>query len=103
MPADEIHKGDIGTLLKITVKDGTAPVDVSSATTKNVVLKRPAGSVLEKPAAFFTDGTDGIVTYTTVSGDMSEIGTWEIQAFLIIGTSQFNSDIKKFKVHRNVR
>ena len=32
MPANEIHQNDVGTIFKVTVKDGDDAVDISSAT-----------------------------------------------------------------------
>ena len=70
MPANEIHKNDIGTVFKVTIKDSAAVVNVSTATTKQIILKKPSGTKLTKDASFFTDGSDGIITYTTVRGNV---------------------------------
>lgn len=102
MPANEIHKGDIGTQFQVTIKDGSAAVDISSATTKLLKFKKPSGTVLEKPALFYTDGSDGILKYDIVSGDLSEVGTWFLQGFVVFDSGTFNSDITKFKVHKNL-
>lgn len=100
---EEIRLGDIGTLFKCTIKDNEDIVDVSTATTKLLKLFKPSGSLLTKNASLFTDGTDGIITYTTVSGDLSELGTWQLQGKVeFTEVAQFNSSIEKFKVHRNL-
>lgn len=102
--ANEIHKGDIGTQFKVTIKDGTSAVNISSATTKQLRLKKPSGVILTKNASFFTDGSDGIVTYTSVSGDLDTVGTWFIQGFVAFsGTGkEFSSSTDRFKVHKNL-
>jgi len=102
MSANEIHEGDIGTLFKATFKDGTTVVDISTATTKQLIFKKPSGSELEKDASFYTDGTDGILTYTTVSGDLDEIGTWKVQGYVVLVSGSWKSDIHTFKVYRNL-
>ena len=102
MASAEVHKSDIGTLFKVTVQDGTTAVDVSTATTKQLLFKKPDGTVLTKTAGFFTDGTEGIITYSSISGDLNLIGLWTIQAFIIISAKEFHSDIARFRVHRNV-
>ena len=80
MAADEIHVDDVGTLFKVTIADCPSSLDISSATTKTLKFKKPSGTVLSKPGTFFTDGSDGILTYTSVSGDLDECGRWELQA-----------------------
>lgn len=100
--ASEIHAGDIGTIFRITIKDGDSIVDVSNVDSKIVYLQKPDSSTLTKAASYYTDGTDGIIQYTTESGDLDQVGTWQIQARIDFGTDVFNTNIDKFKVLRNL-
>lgn len=102
MASGEIHKNDIGTEFRCTMKDGSSIVDVSTASTKQLIFVKPSGEKLTKTATFYTDGTDGIISYVTVSGDLNECGLWAIQGFVIIGTGEYHSDIRNFKVERNL-
>jgi hypothetical protein len=103
MAANEIHKGDIGTVFKVTIKDGTAAVDISTATTKQIIFKKPGSTKLTKTASFFTDGTDGIITYTSISGDLGEEGMWKMQGYIVLtGGNTFYTDIHTFKIYRNL-
>jgi hypothetical protein len=103
MAVDEIHIHDIGTLLLTTIKDGTSVVDISGATTRQIILGKPDGTALTKSGTFTTDGTDGKLQYTTVSGDLNAIGWWKIQAYIVTSTGgEFRSDIENFEVHRNI-
>ena len=102
MAADEIHENDVGTLFKATIKDCPNDLDISSASTKQLKFKKPGGDILVKAGTFFTDGTDGILTYTSVSGDLDECGRWRLQAFLVLGSSSYHSDVAKFRVFPNV-
>jgi hypothetical protein len=100
--ASEIHYGDIGVNFNITVMNGTAVLDVSNANSINIIFQKPDNSDLIKTASLITDGTDGNIRYTTVSGDLDQIGTWQIQARVDFGASVFSTDIQKFKVYRNI-
>lgn len=104
MAADEIHLGDIGLVLKATIQDGDSIVDLSAATTKEIKLKPPKGGATKTfSAAFFTDGTDGIITYTTVDADdLDVLGDWKIQGRVVIAAGDFNSDTAAFEVHKNL-
>jgi hypothetical protein len=102
MSTNKIHQNDIGVTFKITVKERDVVYDVSSSTSRDIVFKKPSGDLVTKTASFFTDGTDGIITYTTISGDLDEIGSWQLQAIITEGSSVFHSEIESFKVHRNL-
>ena len=60
MASNEIHKNDIGTVFKVTIKDGSSAVDISTSTTKQLIFKKPSGQKLEANASYYTDGSDGI-------------------------------------------
>ncbi len=101
--AEEIHVGDIGTVLEATIKNINSPVDISSATvTKEILLKKPSGALLTKDGVFTTDGTDGKFEYTTISGDLDESGVWQIQSHVILSSGDWRSDIKEFSVFPNL-
>ncbi len=102
----EVHYNDIGTVFEVTVKDcvsGTATVlDVSGASALELVFKSPSGVAATKTASLVTDGTDGKIKYTTVDGDLNEVGTWRLQAKISIGGGVFRSDVGSFKVYENL-
>ena len=102
MSANEIHVGDVGTVLTVTVKDDTAVVNISSATTKQIILRKPSSSKLEKVGVFVTDGADGQMKYTTVSGDLGESGDWSVQAKVVLTSGTWYSDTSTFTVHPNL-
>ena len=64
MAANEIHMNDVGTKFLVTVTDGTTAVDISSATTKQLIFQKPSGTKLTKATAFTSDGTDGKMQYS---------------------------------------
>jgi hypothetical protein len=99
---DDIHQNDIGTLFTITIVDCSIPVNISGANVKNIKFTKPSGILVTKNANFLTDGSDGILTYTTVNGDLDEIGNWKLQAYLELGSNKYNSSIETFRVNRNL-
>lgn len=102
MSANEIHVGDIGTIFEVSVLDGTTVVDISTATVKQLLLRKPSGTLLTKAAVFKTTGTDGVLQYTTVSGDLNEKGVWSLQVYIELPTGKWHSDRQNFTVHENL-
>ena len=95
-----VHVNDIGTIFRLTIKDtaGTA-IDVSTAlATKYLYFQKPDGTKVVQTAAFYTDGTDGIIQYTTVDGDIDQAGNWQIQGFVDITDGEFFSSASSFTV-----
>lgn len=67
-----VFVGDVGT--EIVVDCGT---DVSSATVRSIVIRKPNGAMEVWPAV--ADGTTAI-KHVTVDGDLDVPGVWKLQA-----------------------
>ena len=91
--------GDIGTIITLTIQNTSGSiVNVSSATTKQIRLRKPSGEVLNKTASFTSDGSDGKIQYTTISGDLDESGRWEMQAVVVLALGTWASKTIRFTV-----
>lgn len=98
-----IHLNDIGTQFKVTVQDcNSTAIDISDATNTDIIFKKPDGNTVTKDAGFYTDGSDGIIRYVAVDGDINIIGSWKIQASITTPSGTWSSDFQTFKVHRNL-
>ncbi len=98
-----IHVGDVGTALRVKVVDqDDNVVDVSTATTKQIILRGPDKVDRVFDASLYTDGTDGIIVYVTDDGDLNVPGRWRIQAFIAIGGGSWHTDDAVFKVKANI-
>lgn len=107
MAKETIQLNDIGTVFVFPITDGGAVLDLSSATVMQVKFRKPktvtlAAETITKTASFVTNGTDGLLKYTTVSGDLDRKGTWSVQAYIEIPNWQGHSDIKIFIVGDNL-
>ena len=98
----EIHVSDIGTILQVTFKEDNVVVDISSASVKTFVIQRPDGTQLTPVGVFSTDGTDGILNYVTVNGDLNQAGEYQIQGVLTLTAWTGKSSIGKFQVKENL-
>ena len=100
----KIHLGDIGTVIELTVKDAdtNVAVDISAATTKQLKLRSPTGIDKTTTAVFKTDGTDGVIQYTTITDDLDEQGVWELQAYVVTPSFTNHSSIDTFIVSGNL-
>ena len=79
-----IYVGDVGTLFKVRIIncDTGSPVDISAATTKEIVFEDPLGAVARKTATFTTNGEDGWIEYVIMADDLDMSGTWKIQGYI---------------------
>lgn len=98
----EVHVNDIGTLFKLTLTDDSVAVDISGATTKQIKLKKPDGTVLTKTAIFTTDGTDGKMFYQTIADDIDVTGEWQIQGYVVLATGTWYTSVHSFRVFENL-
>ena len=105
MSKGEIHLGDT-TKFIVTVKDenGNA-IDISTATKKQLIFRRPTGDLVPKDAQFLTDGSEGKMYYLTTKDDLDMIGdnddAWEVRAYIEMGSDlRWHTDITPFTVKR---
>jgi len=88
-----IINSDYGQVLKITFidVDTDAAADISSySTTISMVFTDEGGTSTTKTAAFDSDGTDGIIKYTTESGFLTT-GTWTVRGRVASASAQLST------------
>lgn len=102
MASNEVHVGDIGTIFRVTVLDANSAIDISGATTRQLIFQKPDGSTLTRSGSLTTDGTDGKLEYASVSGDLDMAGRWSLQVYLVLATWEGKSDIGSFIVYPNL-
>ncbi len=100
--SQEIHVDDIGTAFEVTLTDCDGIVDLTGITTITYRFTDPAGQKTDKTGVLLTDGTDGIVVYTTISGDLHTAGNWKFQVFIVLPSGEWSSSVQKFKVYPNL-
>lgn len=88
----QIHNGDVGTIISI---GGQSSIDLTTATTQKIYYEKPSGTTGEWTANI----TGGDVTYTTLAGDIDEVGIWTLQAYVeLSGGWKGTSDKEKVEV-----
>lgn len=102
MPAGEIHVYDIGTVFQYTIYDQDSNVVNISGGTYTLVFQKPNNTQLVVAPTALTNGSDGILQYTSVSGDINVAGMWRGQIRINQGSSQWRTDIPTFKVYQNL-
>ena len=109
----EIHEDDIGTEFIVIInkcEDGVeSPLDISSATLLQVIIKRSDDTTVTGAASFTSvasggtaDGSDGKISYFTVTGDLTPTGTYKIQGIVTTPVGKWSSEVDHFKVKDNL-
>ena len=93
---------DIGTKFRAVIKDQNGKiVDVSSASTLELIFKAPSGKVDTFVATKVNPGSNGEIEYKTKAGEVNEAGDWEWQARVVMSGADggdWRSAIKRFNV-----
>lgn len=100
--SQSIRVGDTGTEFRVTITDEDVAVDLSSASIIQLIFKKPSGDTLTVDATLHTDGTDGIIYYNAVDGDINESGIWKLQSYVMVGSAAYSSTVGTFKVECNL-
>ena len=101
-----IRVGDIGTRFELEVTEKVngvdTAVDISGATTYDVIIQRPDRTTVTRAGTFTTDGTEGKLYLDSISGDLSIAGTYYIQADIALPSWVGKSSIGEFEVEDNL-
>jgi hypothetical protein len=99
----EIHVGDIGTQILISIVDQDGGVaDISLASSTIFSIEKPNGVILEVDAELYTDGTDGLLLYTVVEGDFDVVGIYKVQPKIIFSSGSYSGSVSTFRVYKNL-
>lgn len=92
---EDTREGDAGTLLGVTFvdEDGNV-VDISDATTKEIVFEKPDGSSVTEDAEFTAqNGGDGKAHYKTVADFLKPQGEWRRQGHAVTPSGEWHTEI----------
>lgn len=92
----------IGVLIVCEIIDeNNLPVDVSDATVKRIYVEKPSGKQSYWDAAFSSDGTDGLIQFTTTKeSDLDEFGNYRIQAYVEDSHGKTMTSVSRFNVKK---
>jgi hypothetical protein len=93
----------IGVDIIVTVLDTAGAVkNISTATAKQLIFKKSNGTVVAKTATFVTDGSDGKLKWTTIAGDLTPYGTYQVQAAITMPGFEGRGKPALFDVLKNL-
>lgn len=99
----EVHVNDIGTAFRATVYDeDSLAVSLTGVSSKYLIFKKPDGTVSQKSADFYTDGSDGVIQYISESGFLDQPALWQLQGYVIFPGGSWKTDIYEFRVFKNL-
>lgn len=102
MASPQLRVGDVGTTIRLTIKEAGSPLDISTATVKTFKLRKPSGVVVALPASFTGTGSDGKLEYVTATADIDASGPWMGQAYIEMGALKFHTTPFSFQVGENL-
>lgn len=98
----EVHVGDVGTIFRATLSDQDTVVDLSTATTLELLFLKPDGTLSTKTAVLSNAGTDGRMQYTAEVGFLDAAGRWKWQPRVEFTADIWSGDILQFTVFPNL-
>lgn len=94
-----VHLHDVGTVFELTVVDQDGDiVDLSNATTRQIIFRKPNGTTLTKTATVVTDGQDGRMQCISAEGDIDKLGLWRWRGYVVTTSGKWHSDQPSFEV-----
>jgi hypothetical protein len=91
IPANTAQVGDEFQILVQFTDDSGNPINLTGGSAFKIKLELPDGTTKDFTAALYTNGADGIIAYTTLSTDLSEVGFYYVQGEATVGGSTFST------------
>ena len=97
-----------GTGVVVQVLDNNGnPINIRTATTLEILVTRPNGVQVAVPAAFYTNGLDGQMVFTTsatvpANTGIDQVGTWSIHGKVVLGGELQYTGVSYFEVFANL-
>ena len=103
MPS-QIQVDDIGTRIKVTIVDDDVAVDISAASLREIIIKKPDATSFTRTASVIGDGSSssGVMYYDVVAGDLDLPGMYKIQGRVSIPSGTFKTAVGTFQVYCNL-
>lgn len=98
----KLRVDDTNVRLICEIKEDDLALDISTASSMYIIIKKPDDSKLTKTGIFLTDGTDGQIYYDSISGDFDTSGLYRVQTIVTIGSGTYHSEVKTFRVECNL-
>ncbi len=96
----KIYVGDVGTIIRLdTDPSGDAGIDLATADTLKILVKKPDGTLVEWTATQYSDTTQ--IQYTIQEDDLDIKGTYKVQAYVAwdLPASEHRGETVSFKVY----
>lgn len=95
--------GDTGLqLIYQFVDQNLNPINLVGASALKLKILYPDATTVDKTAAFFTNGTDGKIVYTTLSNDLAQAGLCKLQGKYTLGGQTLSGQEVDLEVLPNV-
>jgi hypothetical protein len=95
-----LHLGDDGVVLVITVKEDGSAVNLSAATSLQIRLRKPDGTTVAEAATLTTDGSNGQLQCSIDGDEVDVLGVWEARPHFTLGAWTGHGSAVKFTVLR---
>ena len=85
------------------VREAYSPLDISSSGCRVIIIKKPvSGTEIRCTGSLVGDGTDGKMYYVTKTGDLDEVGIYNVQGYLELGMFSGFTTPTTFVVNENL-
>lgn len=99
----EIHVGDIGTQVILTIYDQSeSPVNLTGNTSLTMRFEKPDNTTFDRTASIYGLATGGKIVYTLIEGDIDISGTWKYQGIIEFPTGLWHTNKVEFTVYDNI-
>lgn len=98
----QIHENDYGTTFDIELRDGDTVLSPTLFTSGSHIFRKPDQTTFSRTSGSVITSSGSFMRYTTVAGEVDQVGTWALQSWVTDGVGYWHSEVKEFVVYPNL-
>lgn len=99
---EQVHLGDYGTPFDVELYDGDTALGPSLFSSGSHIFRRPDQTTFIRSSGSIITSSGSYFRYTTVDGDIDQVGMWALQVYVTDGAGLWHSETKEFQVYPNL-
>ena len=99
---DEVHVGDIGTIIRISIVERSLPLDLTDATVIKIKFKKKDRSTFMVDGSVYGPATDGVIQCISDTTYFTSKGKVSVQVYIEYPSGKWHTSEAEFEVFENI-
>lgn len=101
--SDEVHIGDVGTIVRISITENGSPLDLTDATVIKIKFERKDRTSFQVEGSVYGPAIDGVVQCVSDATYFTGKGKMTVQVYVEYPSGKWHTSEAEFEVFENIQ